>query len=158
MEKILRSLRKIRFQDCDPFNHLNNSKYIDYFINAREDQILEKYGLDIFAIAEKQGLSWVVASHQINYLKPATLMETVLIESQLLKYGPKSLLVEMSMWDEKHQVLKSVLWTNFIHFNLRSQKPEPHSEELTGFFEKVVQPGDYNSLQERIAFLSVNRV
>ena len=52
-------------------------------------------------------------------------METVLIESQLLKYGSKSLLVEMSMWDEKHQVLKSVLWTNFIHFNLRSQSLNP---------------------------------
>ena len=154
MEKILKSFRKIRFQDCDPFNHLNNSKYIDYFINAREDQILEYYGLDIFSIAEKQGLSWVVASHQINYLKPAFLMETVLIESQLLKYSSKSLLVEMSMWDENHQVLKSVLWTYFIHFNLLSQKPELHSKELTVLFETVVQPGVYNSLPERIAFLS----
>jgi acyl-CoA thioester hydrolase len=154
MEKILKSFRKIRFQDCDPFNHLNNSKYIDYFINAREDQILENYGLDIFSIAEKQGLSWVVASHQINYLKPAFLMETVLIESLLLKYSSKSLLVEMSMWDENHQVLKSVLWTYFIHFNLRSQKPEQHSKELTGLFETVVQPGVYTSLTERITFLS----
>ncbi len=25
----------IRFQDCDPFGHLNNARYIDYFVNAR---------------------------------------------------------------------------------------------------------------------------
>jgi len=47
MEKLLTKLVKIRFQDCDPFNHLNNSKYIDYFINTREDQLLEYYGLEI---------------------------------------------------------------------------------------------------------------
>ena len=29
----------VRFQDCDPFGHLNNARYIDYFLNARQDQI-----------------------------------------------------------------------------------------------------------------------
>ena len=46
LSKILESKVKIRFQDCDPFNHLNNAAYINYFINAREDQILENYHLD----------------------------------------------------------------------------------------------------------------
>jgi len=50
MDKVLKSKVKIRFQDCDPFNHLNNSKYIDYFINAREEQILKHYDLDIFKL------------------------------------------------------------------------------------------------------------
>ena len=26
---------QIRFQDCDPLQHLNNSKYFDYYFNAR---------------------------------------------------------------------------------------------------------------------------
>ncbi len=34
---VLGSKTKIRFQDCDPFNHLNNAAYINYLINARED-------------------------------------------------------------------------------------------------------------------------
>ena len=40
LEKTIESKVKIRFPDCDPFNHLNNSKYIDYIINAREDHLL----------------------------------------------------------------------------------------------------------------------
>ena len=48
MDKILSTKIKIRFQDCDPFNHLNNAKYIDYFLNVREDQILENYNIDAF--------------------------------------------------------------------------------------------------------------
>ena len=43
----LQSAVKIRFQDCDPFNHLNNAAYLNYFVNAREDQISKHYGIDI---------------------------------------------------------------------------------------------------------------
>ena len=28
----LQSTVKIRFQDCDPFNHLNNAAYLNYFV------------------------------------------------------------------------------------------------------------------------------
>ena len=69
LSKLLESKVKIRFQDCDPFNHLNNAAYINYFINAREDQILENYHLDIYKMAQTQGKSWVVGSNQIAYIK-----------------------------------------------------------------------------------------
>ena len=36
---ILSSTAIIRFQDCDPYSHLNNGRYLDYFMNAREDQV-----------------------------------------------------------------------------------------------------------------------
>jgi len=36
--KILQSTYQVRFQDSDPFRHLNNARYLDYFVNAREDQ------------------------------------------------------------------------------------------------------------------------
>jgi acyl-CoA thioester hydrolase len=48
LANILRSTKKIRFQDCDPFNHLNNGRYVDYYINSREDQLLENYNIDLF--------------------------------------------------------------------------------------------------------------
>ncbi|OCX54819.1 thioesterase [Mucilaginibacter sp. PPCGB 2223] len=153
MKKILTSVRKVRFQDCDPFNHLNNAKYIDYFINAREDQLLENYGLDIFEIANKQGLSWVVASNQICYLKPALTMESVLIESQLIVHSPKSLMVEMRMWDEQQTALKAILWTNFIHVDLKTQRPVNHSPEFSQLFADIVSPIEQSSFDERKMYL-----
>ncbi|WP_448699442.1 acyl-CoA thioesterase [Mucilaginibacter sp. AW1-3] len=149
MKKILTSVRKVRFQDCDPFNHLNNAKYIDYFINAREDQLLENYGLDIFEIARKQGLSWVVASNQICYLKPALTMERVLIDSQLIAHSAKSLMVEMRMWDEAGSTLKAILWTNFIHVDLKIQRPVNHSPEFNQLFADVILPIGEATFEER---------
>jgi thioesterase-3 len=153
MKKILTTTRKVRFQDCDPFNHLNNASYLDYFLNAREDQLMENYNLDIFGIATGQGLSWVVASNQIQYIKPAFTMETILIDSQLIAATSRSLLVEMRMWDEKQTLLKSVLWTNFIHFDLKTQKPAKHGEEFSKLFTDILLPVEQTTFEARRDYL-----
>lgn len=132
--KIWESKAVIRFPDCDPFNHLNNARYIDYFINAREDHIMTNLNFNIYHYAATQGSGWVVAKNQIAYLKPAFLMETVVIDSTLLKAGDKEVLVEMKMWNERKDKLKAVLWSNFVHINMKSQKPENHSKELMEMF------------------------
>ena len=109
MKKLLDTLQstvKIWFQDCDPFNHLNNAAYLNYFVNAREDQILEQYGIDIFKMARTIGVSWVVGSNQIAYINPAFLMEEVIIESQLLNFDETSLFIELKMWIKTKQKLK----------------------------------------------------
>ena len=149
MEKILKTKRKIRFQDCDPFNHLNNSKYLEYFINAREDQIAENYDLDIFKYMQETGLSWVVASNQINYLKPASTMETVVIESQLIQYTDNLLMVEMKMWNENETEMKAILWIKFIPFNIQTKKVANHSDDLMKLFQSVVLPVDQTIFENR---------
>ena len=153
LDKIPESEAVIRFQDCDPHNHLNNSKYIDYFINAREDQILKHYHLDIFDYARKNGKSWVVGSHQIAFISPAFLMEHIRIDSQLIAFNNKTLHVEMRMWDRDKGKLKSVLWSTFVHFDFQSQKAIPHDEELNDLFHKIHLPVEEKAFQERIANL-----
>lgn len=149
MEKILKTKRKVRFQDCDPFNHLNNSKYLEYFINVREDQIAEHYDLDIFKYMRNTGLSWVVASNQISYVKPAFTMETVLIESQLIQYTDNLLLVEMKMWNENETELKAILWIKFIHYDIQAKKTATHSNDLMHLFQSVVLPVDQPVFENR---------
>jgi len=140
LEKIIESKVKIRFPDCDPFNHLNNSKYIDYIINAREDQLLSFYDFDVHKLVKEEGLGWVVAQNQIAYLFPATLMETVIIQSQLISFSDKNLVVEALMWDENKRNLKAVLWTKLVHYDLKINRSTIHSEELIAFFKQVENP------------------
>lgn len=147
LEKILETKVKIRFPDCDPFNHLNNSKYIDYIINTREDQLLEFYDFDIYKLALEKGISWVIAQNQIAFLSPAMLMEKVTIQTQLIFYNEKTLIFEALMWNENKSILKSVLWSKLIHFNLTTKKSEIHSEELMNLFKQIENP-----LNEPISF------
>ncbi|WP_459209206.1 acyl-CoA thioesterase [Aquimarina rhabdastrellae] len=158
LAKVLESKAKIRFQDCDPFNHLNNANYINYMINAREDQIEENYQLDIFKLVKTQGKAWVVGSNQIAYLKPALVMETVTIDSQLIRYDQNSLTVEIKMWNEAKSELKAVLWSTFVHFDLLKQKRTNHSEDFMQLFENVVNSVSSKSFEERILQLKPQKV
>ncbi len=149
--KLWESKVLIRFPDCDPFNHLNNARYIDYFINAREDHILANMNFNIYHFAAQHGLGWVVNKNQIVYLKPAFLAETVVIDSTLLHLGETHLLIEMKMWDEEKTKLKSVMWTNLAHINIKTQKPESHSQNLIETFTPFENPIDKNiGFDERV--------
>ncbi len=58
----------IRFQDCDPLQHLNNAKYFDYFFNARDDQVAKLYGVRLSDIFKAYQQVWVVYTQQISYI------------------------------------------------------------------------------------------
>ncbi|HKX86685.1 MAG TPA: acyl-CoA thioesterase [Flavobacterium sp.] len=156
LAKIIESKVRVRFPDCDPFNHLNNSRYIDYIINAREDQLLEAYEFDLYRLAKEQGISWVVAQNQIAYLLPAMLMETVTIESKLLSFDDKSLVVEALMWDENKTALKAILWTKLVHYDLKINRSTIHSDDLKNFFSEIVNPlSESVSFDERVESLKL---
>lgn len=139
-EKILASKMKIRFHDCDPFNHLNNSRYIDYIVTARGDQLIDNYDLDIYKLAAEKGIGWVSAQTQISYLVPALLMEEVTIQTSLLAYSEKSLLLEGLMLNNDKTIIKAVMWTKLVHFHFRSQQSHSHSQDLMQLFEQIVNP------------------
>ncbi|RYY38820.1 MAG: acyl-CoA thioesterase [Chitinophagaceae bacterium] len=153
-EKEPESYVKIRFADCDPFNHLNNARYIDYMINAREDQLLECYGFDPYELARNEGLGWVAAQTQVAYLAPALPLEVVTIKTRLLSVTGKSLLVEALMYDPDKTTLKAVLWTTLVHFNIRSGKSQPHRSNLLDFLQQIEAPLNVPTVfEDRVAAL-----
>lgn len=140
LPKSAESKVQARFPDCDPFNHLNNSKYIDYIINAREDHLMQVYGFDLHQMARTTGITWVVAQSNIAYLLPVNCMEIVIIETRLLYALPKLLCMEAVMWNEDKTKVKAVMWCYFAHYNLRSGKSQEHSAELMSFFDQIADP------------------
>jgi len=153
IKKVLESKTKIRFQDCDPFNHLNNAAYLNYFMNHREDELIKAYNIDIYKLARKEGKSWVVGSNQIAYIRPALLMEEITIQSQLLHHTSNKIFVEMRMYNNDKTELKAIIWSTFVHFNLIKQKTEQHSGEFMSLFEDVKNPVNVGSFEERLQSL-----
>jgi acyl-CoA thioester hydrolase len=136
--KELESTHYIRFQDCDPFGHLNNARYINYFMNAREDQIAREYGFNLFAVAEEQKKNWVVTLNQIAYLAPAGIMEEIRIITRLIRMSETNLVVEAIMVDKTGTRLKSVSWMEFTFVSLANGRPARHPEEMMELFRAVV--------------------
>lgn len=145
----------IRFSDCDPFGHLNNARYIDYLLNAREDHIREHYPFDL-DFFYKKGIGWFVTAHEIQYLRPAGYNETVVIESDLLEAGGSHLLVEMRMWDATKKRLKALLWTHFACVGIKTGRREQHPPEFQVFIESqaLTEKVKDSGIQKRAAQLS----
>ena len=101
---------------------------------------MKHLNFNIYHFAAQNGLGWVVSKNQIVYLKPAFLMETVVIDSTVLRLGERDLQVEMKMWNERKDKLKSVLWSNFVHIDMKTQKTAIHSQELMDTFKPLENP------------------
>lgn len=157
--KTLESKVRIHYHDCDPFNHLNNSRFIDYIVAARTEQLLESYGFNTADIAQKQGIGWVAVQTQISYLLPAVWLEQVIVESRLISYSESSLLVEAFMWNENKTQMKAIMWAKLVHFNIKTQRSLKHSEELMEFFQEIHFPiGENPTFEERvISFKPLNK-
>ena len=139
-EKYLESSVLIRFADCDPLNHLNNARYVDYFMNAREDHLMHFYDMTIYDIAKKTGKTWVVTENRIAYIRPAWLMETVVIQSSLVRVAEKGLWVEMHMYNEDKTELKALLWSKLAHYDMKTKRAVPHDEDIMLDLKSVEVP------------------
>ena len=123
-------------------------------MNAREDQVWKEYDFNIYEYSHKTGLGWVVTQNQIAYLRPANLMEEVTIESQLIEVRPKYMQIEMRMYD-KERNLKSLLWVQLVHVDIKKGKAEAHSSELQELFDALCVPLEEKEFNERLRVLSV---
>lgn len=133
----LKSVMRVRFPDCDPFGHLNNARYVDYFQNARTEHLEDYYGFRVIPADNEHSESWVSTKNQIVYLSPANLMEDVVIKTKLLAFNSRILTVEGLMLDITEQQLKAVIWMEFFVIDMHTMRPTTHSAELMNFFEQV---------------------
>jgi acyl-CoA thioester hydrolase len=125
------------FQDCDALQHLNNARYFDYFLNAREAHTHRYYNLNLVEQANRLQANWVVTHHQIAYLKPADHGQTIVIQTRLIHFDNSSLVVEGVMLDAEKKQLKSLLWTTMRFVSLGTGKPTDHPDELMDLLEQL---------------------
>ncbi len=149
-EKTPSTTYTVKFTDCDPYGHLNNARYLDYCLNAREDQLEKFYGINIFEASKKSHFGWVVYGHQIIYISPAIYREEVRIQSRIIEAHPKALIVEFIMYNHHSHAPKCLLWTTFIHYDMASGKSAPITDEWKELIQKAILPIDSSSFEERL--------
>jgi thioesterase-3 len=131
----------IRFQDCDPLQHLNNAKYFDYFFNAREDQVPKVYNLEPSEIFIRYKQSWVVFNHQIAYVRAARMGEWVNIISRIIWYDNQNVLVEYVMLDKDKTQLKTLLWSHLRYIDVVQGKSTDHPPVIADYLKAATVEG-----------------
>ncbi len=158
MEKVFYSDATIRFSDCDPLGHLNNMRYLDYFLNAREDHLKEFANFDIYAHSKATGQIWVMFQNKITYLQPVFYTNVVHITSQVIKVTDKSIHVEMQMKDKKSGELKAVLWMIAVYIDIRANKSVKHPPEVSRMLDELYLPVKQPTFDDRVKYLQHSKI
>ena len=126
LPKELDTLATVRFQDCDPFGHLNNARYVDYFMNARTDQVLEAYNLQIMKAGQTE--SWVV-----NKSKPCFLPSGV---ETTVSTTPRPSMTCLSRYVDKRN--KEYMRTAYLApQNGPSARPGPYGRSCLALYPRL---------------------
>ena len=158
MEKEFSSTVKIRFADCDPIGHLNNVKYLEYMLNAREDHVEQNYGFTYEQYTKETGCTWVTIQNEIAYLKEVRYNSTVTITSKTILVDDLTAVVELLMMDDKG-VVHAVFWLTVIYFNMKARKAEKMPEKTLNQFDHFLVDIDHKTFKERVSFFrSQNKI
>lgn len=153
MGKEVSTVVKVRFSDCDPIGHLNNVKYLEYMLNAREDHVEEFYGFTYEEYTKKTGCTWIAIQNEIAYLKEVIYNSKVVISSKTIEVRDRMSKVEILMKSEDEKIIHAVLWITVIYFNLKTRKSEVHPPETQEYFKNLMVTLDQKDFQSRAEFL-----
>ena len=149
MQKEISNLSRIRFSDCDPIGHLNNVKYLDYMLNAREDHVESGYGFTYEEYTRKTGCTWITIQNEIAYLKEVRYNARVMISSKTIEVGDRISKVEILMKSEDGETIHAVLWLTVIYFNMKTRKSDVHPEDTKRLFERFLVNLEEKDFKER---------
>ena len=152
MQKEISNVVRIRFSDCDPIGHLNNVKYIEYMLNAREDHVEAGYGFTYEEYTRKTGCTWITVQNEIAYLKEVRYNAKVIISSKTIEVGDRISKIEIIMKSEDGKTIHSVMWMTIIYFNLKTRASDSQPEDTKQLFEKFLVDLEEKDFKSRVVY------
>lgn len=87
----------VRPDDIDMNNHVHTSRYLDYVLYARFDQMHRCYGMSMEKFTEN-GWGWFVKSCRIEFKRPLMMGETLVVRTWLDSFGTTDALVQFQIF------------------------------------------------------------
>jgi YbgC/YbaW family acyl-CoA thioester hydrolase len=92
----------VRPDDIDMFQHVHSSKYIDYVLAARYDQMNRCYSNPMSEYLER-GMGWVVTSCTVNFKRALKLDDIMLVRTNLEELRVNGVRVNFSILNKATQ-------------------------------------------------------
>jgi len=120
---------KVRPDDIDMFNHVHNSKYFDYVLAARYEQMETAYGMSMEQFME-QGYGWVVKTAHVEFKRPLTLGETFKVTTGILSMNEKSSKVSFEIVSNKTGKVCSDGWFDYVLIDIKTGRGMKITQEM----------------------------
>ncbi len=112
---------KVRPDDIDMFNHVHNSKYFDYVLAARYEQmeLFYKMPMEDFLTS---GFGWVVRTAYVDFKRPMILGDVVKVRTGILTINEKGCRVQFEMENVRTRKIAADGWFDYVMIDTKTGK------------------------------------
>src|SRR5690606_12237411 len=127
------SLIPVRPDDIDMNRHVHNSKYFDYVLAARYDQMERCYGMSMDAFLER-GLSWVVRASYIEHKRPLHIGDTAAVETRVEEIQSRGVKVAFLLTKEADGKAVAKGWLEYVLGTLEGGRPRIIPDDIVAIY------------------------
>ena len=120
---------QVRPDDLDMNAHVHASKYLDYVLAARYDQMARCYGMSMEAFFEL-GLNWFTRTSHVEYKRPLKLGERFVVRTWIQEFAKDGVRVEFEILKRDTGKLAADGWGHFTLVNVKTGRAVPLPPEI----------------------------
>lgn len=119
----------VRPDDIDMFNHVHNSRYFDYVLAARYEQMDRCYKMPMEEFL-KQGYGWVVRTANVEFKRPLKLGDVAIVRTGILFMNEKGCRVQFEISSKASGKVVSDGWFDYVMIDIASGRGLRVTEEM----------------------------
>ncbi len=113
----------VRPDDIDMNNHVHNSRYLDYVLAARYDQMKKCYKMSMDEFTG-MGLTWVVSSCFIEFKRPLVLGDAIIVKTGIEEIAGTQAKVRFEIFKKETGKLASEGYFQYAMINIATGRAE----------------------------------
>lgn len=123
----------VRPDDIDMNQHVHNSKYFDYVLAARYDQMERCYGMSMEAFLER-GFSWVVRASYMEHKRALRIGDVAEVETRVEEIRERGVKVGFRILKESDKKAVARGWLDYAMVSAASGRPQPIPEDIVQIY------------------------
>lgn len=120
---------QVRPDDLDMMQHVHASRYLDYVLAARCDQMARCYGMGMEEFLAR-GLGWYTRVSHFEYHRPLRFGERFRVRTWIQEFFKDGVRVEFEILKAANGKLAAAGWCHFTLVNLQTGRAEPLPAEV----------------------------
>lgn len=120
---------QVRPDDLDMMQHVHASRYLDYVLAARCDQMARCYGMAMEEFLAR-GLGWYTRVSHFEYHRPLRFGERFVVRTWIQEFFKDGVRVDFELFKAANGKLSASGWCHFTLVNLQTGRAEPLPPEI----------------------------
>lgn len=120
---------QVRPDDIDMYQHVHSSRYMDYVLAARFDQMERCYRMPMREF-EKRGFGWFMAATQMNFKRPLGLGDRFVVRTWIEKFTLIGVKVQFQIERAADRKLSCDGWFDYVMVSIETARAVRLPEDI----------------------------